>query len=187
MDRCDPVGLTEIAVRLGVAPQTARAWRVRRLLPATRWTVSGQPAWNWKDIANWAAATGRFEAHTNEGASMPLLTVEETVTIRRADALGSAHLHVRQHVGPDTLDFDLEGNPIGVAVGPRRHILVFDVTNPDDDSALGRVVRSPGDIVEVEGSIQLRGLEVTDIETPAVIREGRRVVQRRAIGFVERG
>ena len=184
---CDPVGLTEIAVRLGVAPQTARAWRARRVLPDRRWTVSGQPAWDWKDIASWAAATGRLAPHMKEGAVMPLLTAEETVIIRRVDGPGSVQLQVRQHLGPDTLDFDLEGQPVGGAVGPRRHVLVFDVTDAEDDAELAAVVESAGDVVEVEGSIRLPSMEVTDIETPAVIRVGRRVVQRRAIGFVERG
>ena len=118
---------------------------------------------------------------------MPLLTAEETVTIRRSDGSGSAQLVVRQHVGPDTLGFDVAGGPVGRAVGPRRHVLVFDVTDANDDSSLATVVRSSGDVVEVEGSVWLHRMEVTDIETPAVIREGRRVVHRRAIGLIERG
>lgn len=56
---CDPVGLAEIAARLGVKPQTARVWRTRKLLPDPRWTVSGQPSWNWPDIEAWARETGR--------------------------------------------------------------------------------------------------------------------------------
>lgn len=56
-----PVGLVEIAQRLGVQRQTAVAWRVRKLLPDPRWTVSGAPAWDWQeDIEPWAKETGRF-------------------------------------------------------------------------------------------------------------------------------
>lgn len=57
---CDPVGLAEIAERLGVRRQTANAWRHRGLLPEPRWTVSGAPAWNWSDVEVWALTTGRL-------------------------------------------------------------------------------------------------------------------------------
>jgi hypothetical protein len=59
---CDPVGLAEIAERLGVKRQTAGAWRTRRLLPPPRWTVSGQPTWNWPDIEQWARSTARLKS-----------------------------------------------------------------------------------------------------------------------------
>jgi len=57
---CDPVGLAEIAVRLGVKRQTAGMWRHRGLLPEPSWVVSGQPAWNWPDVERWARQTGRL-------------------------------------------------------------------------------------------------------------------------------
>jgi hypothetical protein len=57
--RADPVGLSEIAERLGVKPQTAQMWRHRKVMPAPRWTVSGQPAWEWADVLKWARGTGR--------------------------------------------------------------------------------------------------------------------------------
>jgi hypothetical protein len=57
---CDPVGVAEIARRLGVKRQTAGMWRVRQLLPPPRWTISGQPAWNWPDVEAWARETGRL-------------------------------------------------------------------------------------------------------------------------------
>jgi len=55
-----PVGTAEIAGRLGVKPQTVRTWRHRKLMPPPRWTVSGQPAWDWPDIEAWARRTGRL-------------------------------------------------------------------------------------------------------------------------------
>jgi hypothetical protein len=55
-----PVGAAEIAARLGVRAQTVHAWRHRKLMPAPRWTVSGQPAWDWPDIEAWARRTGRL-------------------------------------------------------------------------------------------------------------------------------
>jgi phosphoribosylaminoimidazole-succinocarboxamide synthase len=55
----EPVGLAEIAERLGVKRTTAVMWRQRGLLPAPRWTVSGAPAWDWTDIDAWARRTGR--------------------------------------------------------------------------------------------------------------------------------
>ena len=57
----EPVGLSEIADRLGVARQTTKQWNARKLLPPPRWTVSGSPAWEWKDIEKWAKRTGRLE------------------------------------------------------------------------------------------------------------------------------
>jgi predicted DNA-binding transcriptional regulator AlpA len=59
MKDCEPVGLAEIAERLGVKRATADIWRNRGLLPEPRWTVGGRPAWNWPDIAKWAESTGR--------------------------------------------------------------------------------------------------------------------------------
>lgn len=56
----DPVGLAEIAERLGVAGQTARNWRTRGLLPEPSWTVSGAPAWPWSEIRAWAKRTDRL-------------------------------------------------------------------------------------------------------------------------------
>ncbi len=55
-----PVGAAEIAARLRVRPQTVHTWRHRKLMPQPRWTVSGQPAWDWCDIEDWARRTGRL-------------------------------------------------------------------------------------------------------------------------------
>ena len=55
-----PVGAAEIAARLGVRPQTVHTWRHRKLMPPPRWTVSGQPAWDWLDVESWARRTGRL-------------------------------------------------------------------------------------------------------------------------------
>ena len=56
---CDPVGVADIAERLGVQTQTVAMWRYRDLLPEPEWTISGQPAWNWPTIEAWAKETGR--------------------------------------------------------------------------------------------------------------------------------
>ena len=59
-----PVGAAEIAKRLGVKSQTVHTWRQRKLMPPPRWTVSGQPAWDWATIEAWARRTGRMsEGH----------------------------------------------------------------------------------------------------------------------------
>ena len=67
----EPVGITEIAERLGVARSTVDQWRYRSLrgelpepMPDERWTVSGSPAWNWADVERWAKRTGRLAAVT---------------------------------------------------------------------------------------------------------------------------
>ena len=56
----DPVGLSDIADRLGVARQTAKSWNHRGLLPEPKWRASGGPLWNWPDIERWARKTGRL-------------------------------------------------------------------------------------------------------------------------------
>jgi hypothetical protein len=57
----DPVGLVEIAERLGLRRQTIAMWRLRHDdFPVPRWTVSAVPAWDWSlDVVPWLAATGR--------------------------------------------------------------------------------------------------------------------------------
>lgn len=66
-----PVGLTEIAEILGVKPGTARMWNRRRLLPEPRSTVSGAPAWWWRDIEEWAIASGRMDDKGNACGTNP--------------------------------------------------------------------------------------------------------------------
>lgn len=56
----DPVGVVEIADRLGVGRKAVDKWRQRDLgFPAPQWTVGGRPAWRWEDVERWARATGR--------------------------------------------------------------------------------------------------------------------------------
>ena len=54
-----PVGIPEIAQRLGVQRATVDQWRFRGLLPEPEWTVGGGPAWDWPTIEAWAKQTGR--------------------------------------------------------------------------------------------------------------------------------
>lgn len=58
------VGAAEVAARLGVKPQTVYTWRQRNLMPAPRWTVSGQPAWEWAEIETWAKRPNRLRKET---------------------------------------------------------------------------------------------------------------------------
>lgn len=57
----EPVGMIEIAERLGVRRQTVQQWRFRGLLPDPAWTISGDPAWDWAVIEHWARETGRLD------------------------------------------------------------------------------------------------------------------------------
>jgi excisionase family DNA binding protein len=59
----EPVGIKEIAERLGVQRATVDRWLQRHLLPAPPWTVGGRPCWDWPAIEAWARATGRL--HTD--------------------------------------------------------------------------------------------------------------------------
>ncbi len=60
VDLDEPVGLVEIAHRLGVVRDTADKWRVRGELPPPDFTVGGRPAWRWATIEAWARRTGRL-------------------------------------------------------------------------------------------------------------------------------
>lgn len=59
-----PVGIPEIAEKLGVRRATVDQWGQRGLLPPRDWTVGGRPAWNWPTIHGWAEATGRYPQDT---------------------------------------------------------------------------------------------------------------------------
>lgn len=67
----EPVGLAEIADKLGYPRQTAKTWQQRGVLPeAGPGTVSGAPWWDWQAIEAWARETGRYRepaAVTPEG------------------------------------------------------------------------------------------------------------------------
>ncbi len=55
----EPVGMGEIAERLGVGYQTVQQWRQRRRFPPPDLTVGGRPAWWWETVRVWAVETGR--------------------------------------------------------------------------------------------------------------------------------
>jgi predicted DNA-binding transcriptional regulator AlpA len=54
-----PVGIPEVAEKLGVKRATVDQWIQRGLLPEPDWTVGGRPAWNWPTVWRWAEETGR--------------------------------------------------------------------------------------------------------------------------------
>lgn len=64
----DPVGIPEIAERLGVKRPTVDVWMQRAADPDTSlppfperdYTVGGRPAWEWATIVEWAKRTGRL-------------------------------------------------------------------------------------------------------------------------------
>lgn len=56
-----PVGMVEVAAKLGVRRQTVDMWHHRDLLPEPDWTVGGRPAWRWSTIETWARETGRLD------------------------------------------------------------------------------------------------------------------------------
>jgi predicted DNA-binding transcriptional regulator AlpA len=57
----EPVGVVEVAARLGVTRKAVDQWRRRALgFPEPRWTVGGRPAWSWPDVEEWARRTGRI-------------------------------------------------------------------------------------------------------------------------------
>lgn len=54
----EPVGIKEIAERLGVPRQTAAVWRYRKVLPKEAGKVSDVPYWDWAVIETWSRETG---------------------------------------------------------------------------------------------------------------------------------
>lgn len=59
-DTADPVGIPEIADRLGVERHTVDQWGFRGYLPERDYTVGGGPAWEWASIYDWAVETERL-------------------------------------------------------------------------------------------------------------------------------
>lgn len=67
----DPVGIHEIADRLGVKVVTVRLWRWQATkgegppLPEPEYTVSGSPAWEWDTFLRWAGEHGHIHQAPN--------------------------------------------------------------------------------------------------------------------------
>lgn len=59
LDPDEPVGLGEVAARLGVPRVTVDTWRTRDVLPQPTWRVGGRPAWRWNALVQWVRETGR--------------------------------------------------------------------------------------------------------------------------------
>jgi transposase len=57
----DPVGLTEIAARLGVPYGTVKKWRQRysESWPKSQGTVGGIDWYEWEEVMEWCRKTGR--------------------------------------------------------------------------------------------------------------------------------
>ena len=55
----DPVGIAEVADRLGVPRHQVDVWRNRARMPEPTWVIGGRPAWDWPIIEEWARDTGR--------------------------------------------------------------------------------------------------------------------------------
>lgn len=51
----DPVGVREIAERMGVQAATVSMWRRRALMPEPRWNRSGVDLWLWSDFDDFEA------------------------------------------------------------------------------------------------------------------------------------
>ena len=58
---CDPVGVIEIADRLGVEARSVHMMGRRGTLPPPDWdSINGYRAWNWPTVLWWAGETGRL-------------------------------------------------------------------------------------------------------------------------------
>lgn len=55
----DPVGVLEIAQRLGVRDRTVHMWLYRGIVPDPDYSsVNGSRAWEWATVLEWAGRTG---------------------------------------------------------------------------------------------------------------------------------
>lgn len=81
-----PVGILEIAGRLGVRRVTVDQWLQRDLLPPPEWTVGGRPAWDWSNILRWAVETGRLMTVADLAAAFGLPASEGRRAARFAGA-----------------------------------------------------------------------------------------------------
>ena len=61
---CDPVGVADIAERLGVSKITVHKWTERGTddFPKARWKRSGVSLWNQPTVEAWARRTGRLSS-----------------------------------------------------------------------------------------------------------------------------
>lgn len=65
---CEPVGVLEVAVRLGVKDRTVHQWLNRGLMPPADFgVVNGSRAWNWLTILGWAGVSGRLHGDVLRG------------------------------------------------------------------------------------------------------------------------
>ena len=70
MATVDVVGLAEVEDRLGLGQGTARQWAnrhrpgTRTPFPTARWQVSRQDAYDWAEVVDWLATTGRLDEVT---------------------------------------------------------------------------------------------------------------------------
>jgi hypothetical protein len=69
-----PVGVDEIAVRLGVARHTVTMWRQRSKtwvnvppFPEPEGQISGRDWWWWKVVEDWATVAGRLPVEEQPG------------------------------------------------------------------------------------------------------------------------
>lgn len=64
----EPVGVCEIAHRVGVLPETVSQWwrrtrrgEMRHPMPPPRGTVSNMEWWDWPEVEPWLRDTGRLK------------------------------------------------------------------------------------------------------------------------------
>lgn len=63
--KADPVGVLEIASRLGVKDRTVHQWQFRQIMPPPDYaSINGGKAWEWKTILKWAGVTGHVFSQT---------------------------------------------------------------------------------------------------------------------------
>lgn len=113
---CDPVGVAEIADRLGMKRKTLDMIRYRggdNALPPARWAVGGWPAWEWiTDVVPWAVRTGRWP----QGRPVPEVTPGRCLD---TEPCGLEEICHRLGIKRDTLDHVQNRGGAGALPEPR--------------------------------------------------------------------
>lgn len=90
------VGEKEIATELGVRENTVHQWWVHDQMPAPDGLVSGNPAWHWGSVRDWAWRTGRHPVMRRK--ILQVLAATGTTSVTPVTEM----LVSRGWVGPDT-------------------------------------------------------------------------------------
>jgi hypothetical protein len=79
----DPVGVIEIAERLGVQDRSVHMMRRRGVLPAPHYDqINGSRAWEWRTVLWWAGETGRLRSRKLKAEYRSTFDLEPPIVVK---------------------------------------------------------------------------------------------------------